>query len=85
MEIALVQFVLGLAEKHPVAASIFMVVGVLRALFKPLVSFARAYVIATPTPNDDLSLDKVEASKIYKSIAWFFDYAMSIKLPNYDK
>lgn len=84
MEAALISFLLGLADKYPWAVTIFMVMGVLRAVFKPLVAFARTVVSATPSQKDDELLNKAESSKAFKSIAWFIDYISSIKLPGYD-
>lgn len=84
MEQMLIETVLGLAEKYPLVVSIFAVMGVLRSVFKPMVSFSRLVVQATPTLKDDMWLDKAMESKIYKGLAWFFDYITSIKLPGYD-
>jgi uncharacterized protein (UPF0254 family) len=84
MEQAVVAFVLGLAQKYPLALSVFSVVGVLRAVFKPIVSGLRAVADATPSPKDNALLDKVEGGKVFKAVAWFIDYISSIKLPGYD-
>ena len=75
------ELILGLLVKYPVVGTILMVVGVARAIFKPIMSVAAAYVKATPSLKDDAAFEGVEGSKIYKSIAWFLDYTLSIKLP----
>ena len=75
------ELVLGLLLKYPVAVTILMVLGICRAVFKPIMSVASAYVQATPSIKDDAALIKVESSKIYKSLVWFLDYTLSIKLP----
>lgn len=72
---------LGLVVKYPVAMSAFAVIGVLRAIFKPIMTAAHAYVGATDSKSDDEALDKVEKSALYKAFAWFIDYTASIKLP----
>lgn len=68
-------------SQYPIIATILMVVGVARLVNKPLFSFLRTYVQATPTPNDDRVLDKVEASKAYKVLSYILDLTASIKLP----
>ncbi len=84
MEQAIINFVLEFAAKYPQLAVLFIVVGVLRMVFKPLFSFLRMVADATPTVSDNLLLDKVQASKVYTAIAWFIDYISSVKLPYYD-
>lgn len=84
MEQMILQFVLGLGEKYPWALTIFAVVGFLRAVFKPIVGTMRLIADATPSQKDNILLDKAEASKVYKAIAWALDYVASIKLPGYD-
>lgn len=72
---------LELVGKYPSVVMVFTVVGVLRAVFKPIMAVAEKYVEATPTISDDELLGKVKASAIYKGIAWLVDYVSSIKLP----
>jgi uncharacterized membrane protein len=73
--------VLGFVSKFPIAAGILMVVGVCRAVFKPVFAVARAYVQATPGKSDDETLDKVEQSKVVKGLAFVLDWFTSVKLP----
>jgi len=68
-------------EKYPILTSIFLVIGVLRAINKPLFVFLRAYVLATPSTSDDAILDSVEKSQVYKAISFVLDWTTSIKLP----
>ena len=72
---------LQLVDKYPVVAMIFMVVGILRAIFKPLMSLLLSYVDATPSKVDNEMLEKFLNSKIYAGLVWALDYAASIKLP----
>lgn len=69
-----------LLSKYPLTSSIIAVVGTLRIIFKPLMTFLHAYVQATPGKSDDLKLEKVEASKIYKTIVFLVDYFTSYKI-----
>lgn len=81
MELAIAALISDLAVKYPVIISILVVVGVLRAVFKPTFAVLHAYVLATPSKNDDAVLDKVEASGAYKAVAFVLDWVTSIKLP----
>lgn len=74
------ELIMALAGKYPVVASIFMVIGVLRAINKPLFAFIQAYVDATPSKKDDALLAKVKASKVYSYMAFFLDWSTSVKL-----
>lgn len=85
MEAVVIQFVLGLAAKYPVVTTVFLVIGVLRAIFKPFFAFLHVFVAATPSQKDDELLNKAEGSKVYKAFAFVVDYLASIKLPGYDK
>lgn len=71
---------LDLVQKYPVASAIGMVIAVARACMKPAFSIARAIVDATPNPNDNLILDKVEAHPAKKFAFWLLDYLFSIKV-----
>lgn len=75
------QLILTAVEKWPVVSSILMVMGVLRACFKPLMGLLQSYVLATPSKSDDEFLKRVESGKIYQGFVWFIDYFASIKLP----
>jgi hypothetical protein len=75
------QIIIELVSKYPVTASIFLVVGILRAVFKPIFSLAEAYVKATPSQEDDQKLNKFMSSNFYKRLSWGIDYLSSIKLP----
>ena len=72
---------LALAAKYPMASSVFMAMGVLRAVFKPLFALVLAYVNSTPSQSDNAFLDKVMGSKAYKYVGLALDYFASVKLP----
>ena len=75
------QLFIDLVSKYPTATMIFTAVGVLRAVFKPLMAVWESYVASTPTVNDDEVLKTFKSSGLYKALAWIVDYAASIKLP----
>jgi hypothetical protein len=66
MEALLVELI----SKYPTLAMIFMVVGVLRAIFKPLMTLLHSYVEATPSTKDNEVLAKVKESKVYSAVVW---------------
>lgn len=77
----LVAFLIGLASQYPVLATIFMVIGGLRVVMKPIMSVLQAYVDYTPDPADNAKLAAVMESSIYKGIAYVLDLFASVKLP----
>ncbi len=81
MQDTIIQILLAFIAKYPLASSLFMIMGVLRAVFKPLVTAARAYVESTPGLGDDEKLDGIMGSSAYKAVAFELDFVASIKLP----
>lgn len=69
-----------LVEGYPVLASILVVVGMLRLIFKPVFSILRNVANATKSVKDNELLDKVERSKIFKAVLYALDYLGSIKI-----
>lgn len=72
---------IGLVQKYPLLMSVIAVMGTLRLINKPLFTFLRTFVSATPGSWDDRLLNEVEQSKAYKVISFILDYLGSIKLP----
>lgn len=72
---------LDLITKYPAIASVFIVIGILRAVFKPLMTLLEKYVEATPNESDNELLQKILSSKVYAAIQYLLDYTASIKLP----
>ena len=70
-----------LISKAPWLASVIMVMGTARLIFKPLFTFLRTVADATPTPKDNELLDKAEKSKLYSAVSFILDWVGSIKLP----
>lgn len=81
MEEMLMNLLAGLVAKYPVAMTIFVVIGILRSINKPLFVLLHAYVKSTASETDDLLLKKVEESKIMKAIRFVLDWTASVKLP----
>lgn len=75
------ELLLELVMKHPALMTVVAVVGTFRLVFKPLVAGIKAVVAASPSKADDAVVEKVEASKAFKTMAWLADYLLSIKLP----
>jgi hypothetical protein len=70
----------GFVAKYPILTTVLLVMGLLRAVNKPIMEAIRAFVKATPNPGDDLVLEKVEASKAYKAFCFALDWSTSIKI-----
>lgn len=77
---SVINFVTLFAASHPYVTTILLVMGTLRAIFKPLTFLAEAYVKSTPDTKDDETLAEVENSKLYKGFAFVLDYLASVKL-----
>lgn len=74
-------WIIGLAVDHPWIVSVLVLVGTLRILIKPLMTFARLAVGQTASAKDDAILDAVERSWIYTAFLFLLDWLASIKLP----
>ena len=68
-------------QQYPILAQIVAVMVISRGIFKPLFTFLHSVADATPTQKDNAALAKVEASPVYKAIAFVLDWTLSIKLP----
>ena len=75
------ELILALVAKYPAIATALIIIGGLRAVFKPLMSAVQAYVDYTVDPKDNEKLKAIYASKAYKSLSFLLDYSASIKLP----
>lgn len=74
------EIILMLVQKYPSLVAVFSVIGIMRAIFKPLMSLIESFVLATESKKDDMVLESAKASKIYKAIVWLIDYLASIKV-----
>jgi len=74
-----------LIAKYPIAAQVFMIMGVLRAINKPLFALLQSYVDATASKSDNELLAKIMASKVYKYLNFILDWSTSVKLPKADE
>lgn len=81
MEEVISSLILSAATKYPIVTSIFVIIGVMRAVNKPFFSFLRSLVKETATDVDDRILDTVEQSPLYRGLTWVLDWTTSIKLP----
>lgn len=73
-------FVEPLVVKYPVLATVLMLIGILRAIFKPIVTYLENRAAATPDTADDEKIKAVEASGWYRALAWVLDFGASIKV-----
>lgn len=75
----IVQEVLKWALQYPAVATVLMLIGTLRLIMKPLMTFLHEFVLATPGTGDDALLDQVEKSKVYTTFMYILDWFTSIK------
>jgi hypothetical protein len=75
------ELLLELVQSQPKLVGVFVVVGVMRAVFKPIMSVVEAYVKSTPNEEDDKKLLALKEHKAYKALVWLVDYLLSVKLP----
>lgn len=68
-------------QAHPQYAVVMTVIMVLRTIFKPLMAIMESGVQASGSQKAKDVLAQVEASKVYKGLAFVLDYFASIKLP----
>lgn len=68
-----------LAVQYPWIATIFMVVGVIRLVVKPLMELAKSVAASTPSVKDDAAVASVESSKAYKTVLFVIDWLFSLK------
>jgi len=73
--------IIKLSVNYPEAIAVLSLIGVLRAINKPLFALLRAYAAATKTLRDDEFLIEVEKSKAYQYFVFVLDYLTSVKLP----
>lgn len=76
----LVSFLSPLVTQHPWIASVLLLVGVLRSVFKPIVTLLEQRAAATADTADDERLKKAEASWWFRALAWLLDFGASIKV-----
>lgn len=62
------------------AVQALAVIGTLRVIFKPTVAWLHSIADATATDRDNQILAKIEASKIYTTLAFVLDWLASIKV-----
>lgn len=75
----------ALMLQYPILTKIFLVIGLFRILFKPLMSAIQQRVELTVDTEDDAKFRKFMESKWYVILSFLFDLSTSIKLPKVDK
>lgn len=72
--------VISLAVEYPWVVGVLALMGALRVIFKPGMVLIRVFVKSTPSPADDLFLDRVEQHPLFGAFGWILDLLASIKL-----
>ena len=71
----------GLASKYPWLATVLLIIGALRLVFKPIFSLIDGYVKANCSADEYTKLQTFEAGPIYKWLNFGLDFVGSVKLP----
>jgi len=74
-------FFVGLAVKYPWLATVLLVIGGLRCVFKPLMCLVDGYVKDNCSPEEYARLQTFEAGPIYRWLNFGLDFVGSVKLP----
>lgn len=72
------------AGKYGWLVQILTVVGVMRLMFKPIMTVVQTIINLTPSVSDDAFLAKVMDNWFYKAAVYIVDWTASIKLPKRD-
>lgn len=73
------ELIAELILKYPQIATVFLIVGILRVVIKPLMAIAKSVAEQTPGTKDDDTVKAAEESKIYKAILFILDWIFSLK------
>jgi hypothetical protein len=71
----------ALLGKFGILVQIVTVIGSLRLILKPTMTYLQGIVAMTPTKKDNEFLDMVLNSKVYKVVSFMLDWFASLKLP----
>lgn len=74
------QMIIDFATQHPSLASVLIIIGSLRLVFKPLFAALHSFAQSTGNASLDQGLTSVEQSQLYTWVSWLLDYLGSIKL-----
>jgi len=71
-----------LGKYSGVAATVLMIVGILRLIVKPVITIVEVVVSATPSKSDDEAFAKIQQGPVMKWVLYALDWLASIKAPN---
>ena len=74
-------FFVGVAAKFPWLATVLLVIGGLRVVFKPTMTLIDGYIKANCSPDEYAKLQSFEAGPVYKWLNFGLDFVGSVKLP----
>ena len=75
------EIIVKILTDYPKIVAALAMVGTARLLIKPVMSAIKEIAAQTKTEKDNLLIEKVESSKIYKALVFVIDWITSIKLP----
>lgn len=73
-------FIADLAVKYPWVTAALSIIGILRLVFKPIMTLLAQRAAATESTEDDDRLVAVQKSWAFRALAWVLDYTASVKI-----
>lgn len=78
---SMTSFLVGVAEGYPWLATVLLIVGGLRVIFKPLMTLIDGFMRDNCTPEEYAKLQNFESGPVYRWINFALDLVGSVKLP----
>ena len=72
--------ILETLNQYPIFRDFVLLMGTLRFIFKPLVTFVDRFVHYTPWKSDDAKWQAVKGTRGYSILAFLIDYFASVKI-----
>jgi hypothetical protein len=73
--------IVGLMATNPTFTAFLTIMGLLRAVNKPVFATIQALVDATETKADDKWWAKMQEHKAMRALLWVLDWTASVKVP----
>lgn len=77
----LTDLIVSLMASNPSFTAFLTIMGLLRAVNKPVFATIQAIVDSTDTKSDDKWWAKMQRHKAMKSLFWVLDWTASVKVP----
>lgn len=79
----LTALLISLVAKYPKLSAVIGIMGLLRAVLKPIVEAVHKYVLSTPGTADDDFVQRIERGRFSKIFLFILDWGASVKIPQF--